>query len=176
VTSGAGDLGGDDALGRAVGAALTGRTLAVAESFTGGALTQRLVAVPGSGEWMRGGVVAYHPEVKFGVLGVRRGPVVSRVSAEQMAAGVARALGADAGLATTGVAGPEPIEGEAVGTVWVGWTLGGRTGARRFHLDGDPETVCARGVEQALTVLLGELRPADHAEAEQGTDQEMQEA
>ena len=70
-----------------------GLTLAVAESFTGGLIASRLVAVPGASRWFRGGVVAYAPAVKRSLLGVGDGPVVSAEAAAQMAAGARRALG-----------------------------------------------------------------------------------
>jgi nicotinamide-nucleotide amidase len=96
-----------------------GQTLAVAESLTGGMVASRLVAVPGASEWFRGGVVSYASEVKHEVLGVPEGPVVSEAAAIAMADGVRRLLGADVGLATTGVAGPTEMEGQPPGTVWL---------------------------------------------------------
>jgi len=77
-----------------------GLSLAVAESVTGGLATCRLTAVPGAGEVVRGGLVAYDSEIKFELLGVPRGPVVTCEAAAAMAAGVRRLLGADVGLAT----------------------------------------------------------------------------
>lgn len=92
-------------------------TVAVAESLTGGYLAGRLCAVPGASKVFQGGVVAYQSEIKFGLLGVEEGPVVTEGAALAMAHGVRRALGADIGLATTGVAGPDEAEGRPVGTV-----------------------------------------------------------
>lgn len=89
-----------------------GRTIAVAESLTGGKVIDALVAVPGASACVRGGVVAYATDVKAGLLSVpvslleRRGPVDPDV-ARAMAHGVATLLGADYGVATTGVAGPD---------------------------------------------------------------------
>jgi len=101
-----------------------GRTLAVAESLTGGLVAATVVGVPGASKVFRGGVVAYATEVKASVLGVDAG-LLERVGAvdpdvaDEMAYGVARLLGADYGLATTGVAGPDPQDGQPVGTVWI---------------------------------------------------------
>jgi PncC family amidohydrolase len=135
--------------------------LAVAESLTGGALTARLVAAPGSGEWLRGGVVAYHASVKFSVLGVTPGCVVTESCATEMARGVASALEADIGLATTGVAGPESMEDQPVGTVIVAAAAGFTSLVRHHRFDGPPEAVRARAVDAALEVLieLVERRP-----------------
>jgi len=94
-----------------------GRTLAVAESLTGGMIGSRLCDVPGASDVFRGAVVSYASEVKFDVLGVEPGPVVTTDAAVAMAEGVRRMLGADIGIAATGVAGPDEQEGRPVGTV-----------------------------------------------------------
>lgn len=107
-------------------AALTeaGRTVAVAESLTGGAVTDAIVSVPGASACLRGGVVAYAGDLKAHLLGVpsalldRHGAVHPDV-ARAMAAGVRQRLGADYGLATTGVAGPDPQDGHPPGTFHV---------------------------------------------------------
>ncbi|MGP3986690.1 CinA family protein [Streptomyces sp. 3N207] len=107
-------------------ALLTGRsqTLAVAESLTGGLLAAEITAVPGASRAFRGSVTAYATALKRDVLDVdgalleERGAVDAEV-ALQMARGVRTALSADWGLATTGVAGPEPQDGQPVGTVYV---------------------------------------------------------
>ena len=99
-----------------------GLTVATAESLTAGLLAAALADVPGASGTLQGGVVAYQNRVKEQVLGVdadlleHRGAVDGDV-AVQMAQGVRRVLGADVGLATTGVAGPEPHQGKPVGTV-----------------------------------------------------------
>lgn len=101
-----------------------GWTLAVAESLTGGLVCAALVAVPGASLVLRGGVVAYATDLKSGLLDVdgallhERGAVDPDV-ALAMARGVVRRLGADVGLATTGVAGPDPQDGYPPGTVHV---------------------------------------------------------
>lgn len=133
----------DEPIEAAVGRLLSGAglTVAVAESLTGGLMASRIVAVPGSSEWFRGAVVAYDSQVKFDVLGVREGPVVCQEAAEQMADGVRRLLGADIGLATTGVAGPAEMEGQPPGTVWLGLAIGDDVDAVLVRLPGDRERV-----------------------------------
>ena len=97
-----------------------GLTLGVAESLTGGLVGSRLTAIPGASNWFRGSLVVYSSEVKRALLGVDDGPVVSEEAARQMAEGAAGILGADIGLALTGVAGPAEQDGQPVGTVWIG--------------------------------------------------------
>ncbi len=96
-----------------------GWTFGVAESVTGGLVGGRLTNVPGSSRVFRGGVISYASDVKFSLLGVDEGPVVSEVAAAQMAAGARRVLGCDVALALTGVAGPEEQDGRPVGTLCV---------------------------------------------------------
>lgn len=96
-----------------------GLTLGVAESVTGGLVTGRLTNVPGASRVLRGGVVSYASDVKFDVLGVAPGPVVSESAALEMARGVRKTLGADVGLSLTGVAGPDEQDGQPVGTLFV---------------------------------------------------------
>ena len=120
-----------------------GMTLAVAESVTGGYLAGRITAVPGASHEFRGGVVAYDPEVKFELLGVRRGPVVNNGTARSMATGVRRLLHADIGLGVTGVAGPAPLEGKPPGTVHMGLAVGPDEDAQAWEvtLPGDRERI-----------------------------------
>jgi nicotinamide-nucleotide amidase len=141
----------EDAVGRLLLA--EGLTLAVAESLTGGMVGSRLVDVVGASNWFRGGVVSYASEVKFDVLGVREGPVVTPDVAEQMASGVARLLSADVGLSTTGVAGPEEQEGKPVGTVFVGLHLDGRTESVELRLPGERQHVRGLATISALNLL-----------------------
>lgn len=116
-------------------------TLAVAESLTGGMVASRMVAVSGSSAWFRGGVVAYDSQVKFDVLGVPQGPVVSEAAAMAMADGVRRLVGSDVGLSTTGVAGPTDQEGHPPGTVWLGMAIGDDVDAVLVQLPGDRDRV-----------------------------------
>ena len=109
----------DDTMESVVLGILRGRglTLGLAESVTGGLVGGRLTNVPGSSSVFRGAVVSYASDVKFGVLGVERGPVVSEEAAAQMARGAQRVLGCDIALALTGVAGPDEQDGRPVGTL-----------------------------------------------------------
>ena len=129
-----------------------GLTFGVAESLTGGLIASRLVNVPGASAWFRGGVVAYHSEVKFDVLGVPEGPVVTEAAAAAMAEGAARVTGADVGLGITGVAGPDEQEGVAPGTVFVGLSP-----ARAAHPD--PRAAGPRG-PGARAPTAGPFRPS----------------
>ncbi len=109
-------------------------TLGLAESLTGGLVGSRISDAPGSSEIFRGSIVSYATEVKRSVLGVTADSVVSADCAMQMAEGARRVLGADVGLAVTGVAGPTAQEGQPVGTVFFGVALPGQ----------EPESLHAR--------------------------------
>ncbi|MFI0234976.1 CinA family protein [Streptomyces sp. NPDC016845] len=155
---------------------LTGRgeTLAVAESLTGGLVAAELVAVPGASKALRGSVTAYATELKHQLLGVdadllaEYGAVHPDV-ALQMAAGVREALGADWGIATTGVAGPEPQDGQPVGTVYVAAVGPGASvakGTRNFagsrkvlelRLNGERMEIRRESVRSVLGLLTEEL-------------------
>ncbi len=140
----------------------TGQTVAFAESLTGGLLCATLVDVPGASDVLRGAVVAYAPEAKSKVLGVdpdlieRVGTVHPDVAAE-MAEGAARVLDATWGLATTGVAGPEPSEGKPVGTVHVAVSGPAGVETRDLALDGDRAMIREQTVDAALSLLVGRL-------------------
>jgi competence/damage-inducible protein CinA-like protein len=129
-------------------------TLGVAESLTGGLIASRLVNVPGASVWFRGGVVAYDSVVKFDVLGVPEGPVVTEGAAGAMAEGVRKVTGADVGLGITGVAGPDDQEGVPPGTIFVGIAAPDRpTETRQLRLPGDRERVRQYGAITALDLL-----------------------
>ena len=130
-----------------------GMTLAVAESVTGGLIASRLVNIVGASTWFRGGVVSYASDVKFDLLGVPRGPVVSAGAAEAMARGVRTLLGSDVSLSVTGVAGPEEQDGQPAGTVFVGLAIGDRVEHVELHLPGDRPRVRAYSAISALDVL-----------------------
>ncbi len=134
-----------------------GLTVAVAESLTGGLVAARLTQWPGASEVVRGGVVSYASEVKFDLLDVPVGPVVTEATAAAMAQGVARRLGADVGVATTGVAGPDELEGETPGTVCLALWIDGAAEAFTVHLPGDREQVRQFSVITALDLLRRRL-------------------
>ncbi len=140
-----------------------GWTLAVAESVTGGLVAARIAAVPGASATFRGGVVSYATEVKRTLLGVTAEDVVTDEAARQMADGVRRALGADVGIATTGVAGPEPMEGQPVGTVWMALALPGvPLEAVSNRLPGDRDRIRQFASIGLLNLLRMRLLALDH--------------
>lgn len=151
-------------------AALTsrGETVAVAESLTGGLVVATLVDVAGASAVVRGGVVAYATPVKHELLGVdadllaANGAVDPEV-ARQMAAGVRTALSIDGspatwGLSTTGVAGPEPQDGKAVGTVFVGIASAEGAEAYELHLVGDRGAIRRATVSELLARMSSTIR------------------
>lgn len=130
-----------------------GLTLGLAESVTGGLIASRLVNVPGASHWFRGGLVSYASALKFALLGVPEGPVVSADAAVAMAQGAQRLLGVDVSLSVTGVAGPEEQDGHAPGTVFVGWCIGEHTGHVNLRLPGDRARIRSYGAISALNAL-----------------------
>ena len=139
-----------------------GQTVAVAESLTGGLLAAALTDVPGASAAFRGGMVTYATELKAVLLGVdalmlaRHGAVYPPV-AVAMADGVRARLGATYGLATTGVAGPEPADGQPVGTAHIAVSVADDTVVRTIALTGDRQQIRRLTVEHALGLLLGRL-------------------
>lgn len=152
----------DETLEEVVGHMLRERslTVAVAESCTGGYVAHALTNVPGSSEYVAGGVVAYSNRAKMDMLGVspdalREHGAVSEKVAAQMAEGARRRLGADLGLSTTGVAGPDGGTAEKpVGTVWIGYADAGGVSARRLQLVRDR----LLNKQLAATFLLEKVR------------------
>lgn len=119
-----------------------GWRLGVAESLTGGLIGARIANVPGASRVFRGSVASYATEVKRSVLGVTAERVVSEEAACEMAEAAQRVLGADVGIAATGVAGPSEQEGQPVGTVWFGIAVPGHpTHAVSTILPGDRERI-----------------------------------
>jgi nicotinamide-nucleotide amidase len=119
-----------------------GWSLGVAESVTGGFIGARIVNVPGASDVFRGTIASYATEVKRSVLGVTAENVVSEEAAREMAAGAQRVLGADVGIAVTGVAGPAEQDGVAVGTVCFAIAFPGRPPeAVTTRLPGDRERI-----------------------------------
>jgi nicotinamide-nucleotide amidase len=139
-----------------------GRTLAVAESLTGGLLADALVRIPGASAVLRGGIVAYATDLKGTLLGVDagllegQGPIHPDV-ALQMAQGARRACGADIGLATTGVAGPDDQDGHAPGEVYVAVASASRAAVLPLALEGDRAAIRAGAVDAVLRFALETL-------------------
>jgi nicotinamide-nucleotide amidase len=136
-------------------------TLAVAESITGGLIASRLVNIEGASKWFRGGVVSYASDVKFDLLKVPPGPVVSPETAEAMAVGVRSLLGSDIGLAVTGVAGPTEQDGQPVGTVFVGLAIGDTVQNVALRLPGDRPRIRSYSAISALDALRRALDRGD---------------
>jgi nicotinamide-nucleotide amidase len=135
-----------------------GWSLGVAESVTGGLVGGRITNVPGSSSVFRGGVISYSSEVKFDLLGVDRGPVVSEEAAVQMALGAQRVIGSDVAIALTGVAGPDEQDGRPVGTLCIGVVLpDGSTYSVTNTLPGLRDQMRMFSVITALSFLRGIL-------------------
>ncbi|WP_454926254.1 CinA family protein [Actinomyces oris] len=148
-------------------AAERGVTLAIAESLTGGQVTSSLVEVPGASRVLVGAVVAYATRIKVQVLGVDAahleltGPV-DRDVALQMAHGVRRLLGADLGLATTGVAGPGLADGHPAGTVHVAVVAPWGQRHRELHLSGDRSQIRCATVMEVCELAVGFLQKDEY--------------
>jgi nicotinamide-nucleotide amidase len=108
-----------------------GLTLALAESLTGGMIASRLCDIPGASAVFRGAIVSYASDVKFALLGVPEGPVVSEAAVAAMAEGACRVLAGDVSIAVTGVAGPDPQDGEEPGTVFMATSVDGEVQVTR---------------------------------------------
>lgn len=134
-------------------AAEKGLTVSVAESLTGGQLAARLAAAPNAADWFLGGVVAYASKVKFDLLGVEPGPVVTEDCALAMARGVAELLKTDVAVAATGVGGPDQVEGKDPGTVWLGAWTPGITDSVLEKFDGEIDEIVSQSVSAALHLL-----------------------
>jgi nicotinamide-nucleotide amidase len=135
-----------------------GIRVAAAESLTGGQVCTALGAAPGASEWFAGGVVAYTIETKSLVLGVPEGiDPCSAECARTMAAGVRDVLEVDAAVATTGVGGPDPQDGHAPGTVFIGWARGPHAGARQFFFEGDDPQQIVEATTRAAIAILAEI-------------------
>ena len=140
-----------------------GQTVAAAESLTGGLVVAGLTTVPGASHAVRGGVVAYASELKTILLGVPRAMLAAHGAvypgvATAMADGVRERLGATFGVATTGVAGPDPQDGQPVGTVHIAVSADNDTVVRTLALDGDRDRIRRVTVERLLALLIGRLR------------------
>ena len=139
---------------------LTGKTLATAESCTGGGIGAALTAVPGSSSVYKGGVISYTNEIKQSVLRVsehtldRYGAVSGQVAAE-MATGVKALLNVDIAVSVTGLAGPGGDEfGNPVGTVYIGYVDYRHSITRKYLFDGDREAVRTQAIDAALELIL----------------------
>ncbi|HXT14024.1 MAG TPA: competence/damage-inducible protein A [Gemmatimonadaceae bacterium] len=142
-----------------------GLTLAVAESCTGGLLGARLTAIPGSSDVVRGGVIAYHNDIKRDLLGVedsvlREHGAVSEEVVRHMATAARAVAKANVGLGITGVAGPGGGTPEKpVGTVWIGADVEGTVTAKQLNLWGDRDEIRQRSAQWTMELLRRQLAP-----------------
>ena len=147
-------------LGSDVLKSLKGKTLATAESCTGGGIGAALTAVPGASKVYVGGVVSYTNDVKNRVLGVEQAVLdkygaVSAPVAGAMASGVRNLMQADVAVSVTGLAGPGGDEfGNPVGTVCIGYADKRQRLAKQFHFYGDREEIREQSVRAALQLVL----------------------
>lgn len=139
---------------------LAGKTLATAESCTGGGIGAALTAVSGSSAVYKGGIISYCNEIKHALLGVEEQLLeelgaVSGPVARQMAVGARNALSADVAVSVTGLAGPGGDEyGNPVGTVFIGYADAKTALAREYHFSGDREEVRNQAICSALELIL----------------------
>ncbi len=144
-----------------------GLTVATCESLTGGGVGFEITRIAGASNVYRGGIIAYASDLKASLVGVDSSwiddhGVINEDTARQMAIGVRRLCGADLGLATTGVAGPEPQDGQPVGTVWLAVAGEGPQATdlmttRRLLLRGTRDQIRRQTVEAALNLTLDYL-------------------
>ena len=141
---------------------LDGKTLATAESCTGGGIGAALTAIPGSSKVYKGGIISYTNWVKEHFLNVdsellERFGAVSEPVAKAMAEGARKALKTDIAVSITGLAGPDGDDrGNAVGTVFVGYCDENVSYAKKFCLMGDRETIRKEGIRLALQIISQE--------------------
>lgn len=139
---------------------LQGKTLATAESCTGGWIGKALTSIPGSSEVYKGGVICYTNFVKEEILGVKHDTLehfgaVSREAAGELAQGVCNLLKADVGVSVTGLAGPGGDDfGNEVGTVFIGCKTENTLVVNAYHFMGDRDCVRSHAVEAALKLIL----------------------
>jgi len=151
----------EQVLGRLLAA--HGKTIGVAESCTGGMIGQRLTSIPGSSAYVRGGVIAYHDEVKRSVLGVtpevlKDFGAVSEQTATAMARGVRELVGSDIGLSVTGIAGPDGGSPEKpVGLVYIACADGTSTVTKRLHLGGGRDVIREASAMMAMDLARNVL-------------------
>ena len=140
--------------------ALAGKTLATAESCTGGGIGTALTAIPGSSAVYKGGIISYTNWVKHNLLGVDQHLLdtlgaVSAPVAEAMAKGAREAIQADIAVSVTGLAGPGGDEfGNPVGLVFIGYSDAGKTLSRRFLFPGSREEIRQVACREALKLIL----------------------
>lgn len=136
---------------------LAQRQIAIAESCTAGRVATALACVEGAVDFFRGGLVAYQESIKRRLLDVTAESVFSREAVAEMAAGVARLLDADVAVATSGLAGDDPIDGVEPGTVFIGTLVDADARTSVVVIDAPPDEVCEQATRAALVALLRHL-------------------
>ncbi len=137
-----------------------GKTLASAESCTGGAIASKLTALAGASDYFLGGVVSYSNEVKEKALGVKHSTLtahgaVSEETVREMVTGVRERMGSDYAVATTGIAGPGGgTPTKPVGTVWIGIATPKQVIAKKMHFTGRREQVIERTCNDVYASLI----------------------
>ncbi len=154
----------DESLASSLGKKLLeqGKTIAFAESCTGGLASSLVTDVPGSSEYLLGSVVSYTNQIKHKLLGVQEDTLhqfgaVSRETACEMAAGVKKAIGSDIGVAITGNAGPSASEGKPVGLVYIAVALDDAIYCQEHHFTGTRESNKMRAAKTALSMAIDKL-------------------
>lgn len=147
-------------------------TVGTAESLTAGMVAATIAEVPGASAMLQGGVIAYQNSVKEKQLGVSSELLASKGAVDPevacaMALGACIAVGARLGVSTTGVAGPEPHQGKAVGLVYVAVAFDGVARAEEFHFDGDREAIRVQATQAALTLVAEAVQNAREQKLQQ---------
>lgn len=162
---------------RSVSVKLTrmGMTLALAESCTGGYIANAITDLPGASGFFTLGVVAYSAGAKESVLGIPGADLeifgtVSAETASAMARGVRQLSGAALGLSTTGVAGPDTVEGKDKGLVYIAVAYEGRLEAKTLRLSGDRQEIKRAASLEALRFLRGVLDSLPEFGSDSGPD------
>lgn len=140
-----------------------GKTLALAESCTGGYIAHLITSVSGSSAYFMGGVIAYDNRVKEDILGVKTQTLkkfgaVSAECASEMAIGARKRFKTDLAIATTGIAGPTgAVKGKPVGMVYIAWAAGNRLQVKRFRFRGSRKNIIVQTAQKALQILAANL-------------------
>lgn len=140
-----------------------GLRLSIAESCTGGAVSDRITSIPGASCFFDLAVVSYSEKAKRSLLGLRpsllkKYGTVSRQTAIAMAEGVKRIGKTDVALSVTGVAGPDAVEGKTAGMVWIAVAYRGKSSSRRLQLTGNRNTIRSRAAAESLDFLKEALQ------------------
>jgi PncC family amidohydrolase len=157
-----------DDLASRVAELLDGRAVASAESCTAGRISEAFAAVEGASTWFAGALVAYQEHAKRSLLHVRAPSVLSTEAAAEMAEGIARLLEVPVAVATTGVAGDEPVDGVGPGVVFIATRVGDETTTSIHRFEGSPDEVCDGAAACALSQLVEHLSTERTHRAESG--------